>query len=99
MSDGHPELVPWEQVRELVDAARAIPHWVEEREWTDCFGDPLLSCHRSDCDHECVRPGKTQCSGEWDEFGCWYNPDEYGRYEATARLRAALARFTQEPGA
>lgn len=95
---GDPELVPWEQVQELVDAARAIPHFVEERRYMeDCWGESVIVCHRSDCDHQCVRPGKTQCRGEWDEFGCWYSPDEYGRYEATAILRAALAPFTQEP--
>lgn len=27
--DGHPELVPWEQVRELVDAAREAEPWLD----------------------------------------------------------------------
>lgn len=92
-------LIPAERVQELVAAAREVPHFVEERRLLerDCWGVSVVACHRSDCDHNCVRPGKTQCRGEWDEFGCWYEEDKYGRYEITARLAAVVAEFPEAP--
>jgi hypothetical protein len=39
---------------------------------TDGFAE-WVKCARSDCDLQVVRPGKVQCSGEYDDMGC---PDD-----------------------
>ena len=63
--DGRPELVPWEQVRELVDAAREAEPWL----------DYLDTNHAPD----------------------WAPNEASVVANDLARLRAALAPFTQEP--
>ena len=50
------------------------PTWRDEvhtESWPE-MGMYVEGCHRSDCDHQIVRPGKTQCSGEADKHGCWW---------------------------
>lgn len=37
---------------------------------TDGFGSEWLKCDRNDCDLHVVRPGKAQCVGDHDEWGC-----------------------------
>lgn len=79
--DGNPELVPWEQVRELVEAARDLGLAMADAALPYCF-TPRMHVQTMDGD-----VGEEEC-GECS--GCIASDD-------LARLRAALAPFTREP--
>ena len=57
-----------ESIRPTCPTWRDEVHTEEAPEW----GMYLEGCHRSDCDLQVVRPGKEQCCGDYDGFGCWW---------------------------